>query len=381
LKGLENTAPKYDSQEEIYVNVLKWLTDANKELQELIEVDDRTLQGDIYLSNDLRAWQKVVNTFKVRVLISLSKKADNSSIDVKGEFSKMMADPTTYPLMASNADNVQFKYNGTTNLYPLNPGNKGFDKNRYNLAATHIDLLTSLKDPRVFVVANPAKKKIADGVSATSFDAYVGANSGESLDNMSTAAQKGEYSYVNQKRYYGSLIGPEPAVQIGYAELCFNIAEGINRGWYDGDAGAYYEAGIRASMEFFGIVDGSTISIYDQDTDATLGTVTADLTNYFAQPSVTYKGDNADGLRQILEQKYLSLFQQAGQEAYFNYRRTGIPTFLTGPGTGNNNLIPKRWLYPVSEKNNNSENYDAAVTTQFGSAGDNLNTDLWINKD
>jgi Starch-binding associating with outer membrane len=381
LKGLDNTAPKYDSQEEIYVAVLKWLTDANIEFQELIDVGDNTLQGDIYLNNDMAAWQRVVNSFKIRVLISLSKRADDSSIDVKGEFAKMMNDPETYPLMTSNTDNVQFKYNGTTNLYPLNPGNKGFDKNRYNLAETHIGLLTSLKDPRVFVVANPAKKKIADGVSATSFDAFVGASSGESLDNMSIGAQNGEYSYVNQKRYYGSLIGPEPAVQIGYAEQCFNIAEGINRGWFAGDAEEFYVKGIRASMEFFGITQGSTISVYDQDTDAVLGTVTADVTDYLGQSAVEYKGDNADGLRQILEQKYLSLFQQAGQEAYFNFRRTGIPDFLTGPGTGNNNLIPKRWLYPVTEKNNNGDNYNAAVASQFGSAGDNLNVDLWINKD
>ena len=133
-------------------------------------------------------------------------------------------------------------------------------------------------------------------------------------------------------------------------------------------------------MEFYGISEGSTISIYDQDTDGVLGTVTVSLTDYFAQPSVEYKGDNADGLRQILEQKYLSLFQQAGQEAYFNYRRTGIPTFLVGPGTGNNNIIPKRWLYPVSEQSNNGEHYNAAVTSQFGGDGDNVNSELWINK-
>jgi hypothetical protein len=378
LLGLENPAPVYDSQKDIYISVLNWLDTANDELAELIAAGDKTLQGDIYLNNDLKAWQKTVNTFKVRVLISLSKKDNDSDLRVKERFAEIVNEPLEYPLMGSLADNVSFKYNGTTNLYPLNPGNKGFDKNRYNLAETHISLLTSLNDPRVFVVANPAKKKINDGVSATSFDAFVGANSGESLDNMSTGAQNGEYSYANQKRYYGTFIGPEPAVQIGYAELCFNLAEGINRGWVAGDAADFYEKGIRASMEFYGIKNGSVIEVYDQDTDAVLGTVTTDVDDYIDQADVAYKGDNADGFRQILEQKYLSLFQQSGQEAYFNYRRTGIPDFLTGPGTGNNNLIPKRWLYPVSEKNNNLKNYTDAIESQFGDDGDNLNVDLWL---
>jgi hypothetical protein len=95
---------------------------------------------------------------------------------------------------------------------------------------------------------------------------------------------------------------------------------------------------------------------------------------------VLYKGNNADGLKQILEQKYIAFFQQSGQEAYFNYRRTGIPTFLTGPGTGNNGIIPKRWLYPQAESIVNNENYSKALTDQFGSAGDNLNSDLWLEK-
>jgi len=380
LLGLENPTPAYDDQKQIYVSVLNWLDKANDDLAALITAGDKTLQGDIYLGNDLVKWRKAVNTFKVRVLISLSKKENDTDLNIKARFADILANPAKYPLMEGLSDNVQYVYNGTTNLYPLNPGNRGFDKNRYNLAETHISLLTSLNDPRVFVVANPAKKKIAEGVAPTSFAAYVGANSGESLDNMTANAQLGKYSYTNQKRYYTTLTGPEPAVQVGYAELCFNLAEGINRGWGTGVAADYYTKGIKASMEFFGVKDGAVLTITDSDNDATLGTVTADVTGYLAQTSVVYKGNNVDGLRQILEQKYLSLFQQSGQEAYFNYRRTGIPNFLTGPGTGNNGMIPKRWVYPVGEVNNNTANYNAAVSSQFGGAGDNLNSDLWLEK-
>jgi hypothetical protein len=362
------------------VAVLTWLEEANTELAALITANDLTLSGDIYLNNDLRKWQKVVNAFKLRVLISLSKKETDAELNVKGKFAAMMNDPAKYPVMTSLSDNMEYKYNGTTNLYPTNPGNRGFDKNRYNMAATYVKLLTDNQDPRVFVVANPAEKKLADGLAPNDFAAYVGASSGESLDDMSTKAGLGEYSFANQKRYYSTFTGYEPAVQIGYAEQCFNIAEGINRGWATGDAAQWYQNGIKASMQFYGIADGTVIQITEPDNDAVIGSYTANVTNYLNQASVLYKGNNADGLKQILEQKYLAFFQQSGQEAYFNYRRTGIPAFLTGPGTGNNGIIPKRWLYPQAESIVNNENYSKAVTDQFGSAGDNLNSDLWVEK-
>lgn len=378
--GLGDTKPVYDTQKKIYVAVLNWLEQANTELGQLISANDKTLQGDIYLGNDLTKWRKVVNSFKLRVLISLSKKEADAELNVKGKFAEVINNPSKYPLMTSNSDNMQYVYNGTINLYPLNPGNRGFDKNRYNMAATYMSMLTSLKDQRVFVVANPAKAKIAAGVAASDFAAYVGASSGESLDNMSTNAQKGEYSYANQKRYYSTLVGPESAVQIGYVEQCFNIAEAINRGWATGSAEDFYNNGIKASMLFFGVKDGATISITESDNDAVIGSVTGDVTGYLNQVTVKYAGNNAAGLKQILEQKYLGFFQQSGQEAFFNYRRTGIPTFLTGSGTGNSGVIPKRWLYPVAEKVNNAASYSEAVTRQFAGAGDNLNSDLWIEK-
>lgn len=380
LLGLEATAPAYASQKSIYVSVLNWLEEANSDLAQLIVANDRTLSGDIYLNNDLRKWQKVVNAFKLRVLISLSKKEGDAELNVKGKFAAMMNDPAKYPLMTSNSDNMEYKYNGTTNLYPTNPGNRGFDKNRYNMAATYIDLLKGYQDPRLFVVANPAKKKIADGVAPNDFAAYAGASSGESLDNMSTKAGLGEYSFANQKRYYSTFIGYEPAVQISYAEQCFNVAEGINRAWSTGDASQWYQNGIKASMQFYGVADGAVIQITEPDNDLVIGTYTANVTNYLNQASVVYKGNNASGLKQILEQKYLAFFQQSGQEAYFNYRRTGTPAFLTGPGTGNNGVIPKRWLYPQSESAVNNENYTKALSNQFGTAGDNLNSDLWLEK-
>lgn len=133
-------------------------------------------------------------------------------------------------------------------------------------------------------------------------------------------------------------------------------------------------------MEFYGIQDGSVITVYDQDDNA-LGTVTASVTNYLAQPGVTYTG-GSNGLTQILTQKYLAFFQNSGLEAFYNQRRTGVPAFLVGVGTGyggTNPRIPKRWLYPSAEKTTNDANLAKALQNQFGGE-DTKDGELWIVK-
>lgn len=378
LKGLDDTAPVYDTQKDIFVQVLRWLDEANTELGSLSAAGNATLAGDIYLGNNLDAWRKVINSYQLRVLVSLSKKEADGDLNVKGKFAAILGDPGKYPLLTGNDDNLQVVYNGSTSFYPTNPGSKGFDKGRYNMAQTYVKALTDLNDPRTFVTLNPAKAKLEDGVAFDDFAAYVGAGSGESQDDMTFKAGNGEYSYANQIRYYGTFTGSEPAVMLSYAEQCFNIAEGIHRGWTAGNPETYYINGITASMEFYGIEDGSTITVTSQDDDV-LGTVTASVSNYLAQPSVKYAG-GITGLNQILTQKYLAFFQQAGLEAFYNQRRTGIPVFHVGPGTGfggSSPRLPKRWLYPSDETTTNKTHLDEALGRQF-SGQDTKDGVMWI---
>jgi hypothetical protein len=121
-------------------------------------------------------------------LISLSKKVNDADLNVKGRFKEVMDNPSKFPVMTSLSDNMQYIYNGTSNLYTTNPGNRGFDKGRYNMAQTLLGTMATLKDPRTYVVANPATKKISAGLAPTDFNAFVGAPSGESLDNMTFKA-------------------------------------------------------------------------------------------------------------------------------------------------------------------------------------------------
>lgn len=359
LKGLDVTNPKYDSQKAVYVQVLKWLDAANDDLAALIAKGDANLSGDFYLGNDLKKWQKVVNSYKMRVLLSLSSKEADTELQVKQRFADMISNPTKFPVLTGMTDNLQYSFNSLSK-YPRNPSNFGFNATRENMAKTYVDLLVDRKDPRIFVVAEPAEAKIKAGLKATDFAAYVGASSGEDLADMSTKVLKGEYSFQNRARYYSNDVG-EALFMVGYPELCFNMAEGINRGWATGDAAQWYKNGISASMGHYGITTAAT------------------LTAYLDGALVKYAGNNATGLNQILTQKYISFFQNSGLEAFYNQRRTGIPTFLTGVGTGNSSRIPKRWQYPASERTTNIDNYKSAISTQYAGK-DDTNDLMWLLK-
>lgn len=359
LLGFGNSAPKYNTQKEIYVQVLKWLDESNSELTTLIAAGNKTLAGDIYLGNDLRKWQKVVNSYKLRVLVSLSAKEADTDLKVKERFAEVLANPTKFPIQENADDNLQYIHNAV-NKYSRNPDNLGNNATRENMAKTYIDLLVARKDPRVFVVAEPAEAKLKAGFKATDYEAYVGASSGEDLADMSTKALQGEYSFLNRKRYYSNYVGEAVAI-LGYSETCFNIAEGIARGWANGDANAYYTKGISTNMAFYGITDATA------------------LATYLSGSLVKFAGNNATGVNQVITQRYIAFAQNSGMEAWFNQRRTGVPTFLTGVGTGNQGVMPKRWQYPSSELTTNGTNLTTALKSQY-SGNDNINDSMWLLK-
>jgi hypothetical protein len=387
LKGIKNFTPKYDPQKQVFQQAFLWLDSANSQLASLVSVKENNLQGDFYFNNDLFKWQKTVNTYRLRLLIHLSKKIGDADFNIKQQFASIVTNKTQYPIMESMSDNLQYNYVFPTNMYPNNPGNFGFDALRYNTSATYINLLKQLKDPRVFVTAEPANALVAAGKSPTDFDAFAGADPGEDLGTMYVKTNNGQYSLLNRKRYYDTYTG-EPSIQIGYPELMFNIAEAINRGWITsgplGSAEVYYNEGIKSSMAFYGIPLSGSMDVYFLHPGSSLGnydtySVNFDYDAYYNQSMVKYAGENETGLKQILVQKYLALFRHSGLESYFTYRRTGVPNFTTGPGTGNSGRIALRFQYPGIEQTANNENYQRALQSQY-SGNDDINGTMWILK-
>jgi len=386
-----NLTPKYDTQHDVYKSALALLDNANTLLGNLITTTP-SLSGTILDSNDIFGltylqWQKVINSYRLRVLISLSKRAvDNADLQIPQQFATIIGNPTQYPIMASNSDNLILK-STTVSRYSIFSLNYNPYNNYSNIGNAYLSVTTANLDPRTYLSATPAPIQIVNGKTVSDFTAYVGSSpniaQGTLLSNASAgspAYSQGAYSFANFNRYYTSSIGAnaEPFVFIGYPELCFNIAEAANRGWISASAATWYNNGITASFGVDALTNGQSITIGDL-AGKPLGTATVNIPQFTTK--VAYSADPATGLKQILTQKYVALFNNSGWEGFYLYLRTGVPALdQGGAGIGTpNSLIPRRWMYPATESAYNGANYKAALSSQFGGS-DDPTKDMWLYK-
>lgn len=350
--------PVYDAQRDVYLQCLQLLQQSQDTLAKLNSKGNYRIEGDVFFRGNLKQWQKVVNAFRLRVLVSLSNKTNDAGFQIKKNF----ADILQLPLPESNEDNLQIIYSAAevSNYYPSYSLTPAADAKRNPLGATYVNLLKQLRDPRLFVVGRPAAINTTDGSTAHDFNAYRGATTGTLQAALNDSASSGYFSLPDDQYWFSSPVG-HPTILLGYPEVSFTIAEAINRGWVtDKDAALYYQAGIRASMQSYAL---------PADT----------IHQYLAQPQLGYAGNDARGLQQILLQKYLAFFQQSDWEAFYNQRRTGIPAFATGPANQNHGLIPLRWTYPASESFDNIHHLTEALQRQYNGA-DNINGVMWLLK-
>jgi Starch-binding associating with outer membrane len=387
-----NSTPTYTPQEQVFLYVLNQLDTANTDLTTLIANNDNSLSPsqDIYYGGDLTKWQKVVNSFKLRVLVSLSNKSSDATLNIASQFATIFNTPAKYPIFTSQSDDFAFVFNpggsNTYSTYPFNPSNFGSIAARFNMAFTYVNALTTISDPRVFITSEPAWAVVGtDTANPAQYKYFVGASTGEALGTMYADASANDYSFINRFRYYSNFTG-EPDVLVGYKEMCFNIAEAVTRGWITDNAETWYKAGITASMAFYGIDISQTnfTAVFlppgaNSVTQVAPYPFTFNFATYYAQPAVQFSSTPATAINQIVLQKYIACFQNSGYEGYYNYRRTGIPAFQGGSGVGNNGIVPIRWSYPVSEQSQNAVNWKAALSNQ-GFTADDLNQMMWLLK-
>ncbi|HEY4334522.1 MAG TPA: SusD/RagB family nutrient-binding outer membrane lipoprotein, partial [Puia sp.] len=338
--------PVYDPQKLVYQTILANLDTANNLLT---SPGTATITGDFIYNGDLAKWRKFVNSFRLRVILSLSNKTGDPDLKPTSLFADVMNNPSQYPLFASNADNAQQQTNTVTPTpFYNNPAYV-----YYGLGKAFADSLIAFKDPRIVhwamitSAAATAKKSIYD------YSAYTGLPSDAST--ASNTANQVQASIPNTNYFY--LAGYETNLFQGFYEVSFLKAEGIARGWWTGaDPATYYQQGITASMTNYGIA---------QDT----------INRYVAGPAVTYNPSR--GLQQVLFQRYLAGVYNSGFEPYFTQRRSGYPVMaVSGPGMPNHQEA-LRWQYPVSEYTLNSANVTAAVTRQFQN-GDVITEKMWV---
>jgi hypothetical protein len=354
-----NATPKYDTQEDVYVGVLDELEQANTIMADVAS-KGVTILGDVIYNGNASQWQKAINAFRLRLLIHLSKKTGDTRLNVAQQFQTIITNSATYPLMTSNSDNAQIVFNttATSNYYPTY--NNLAVESGVSMEKGFVDTLKTKNDPRLFSFAEPIP-----GRAANVFANYAGVDAG-----LSSTDQQNSVSVTSliNKRYSNSMVN-EPIILIGYPEQEFLIAEAIAHGWISSGPGGTtaqdcYNAGITASMQFYNMY-------------AAAGIDSSTIVNYLTQSNVAY--NNSTAIQQIITQKYIALFLQSDFEPFVEQRRTGYPTFDVGPGTLNNEMVPKRWAYPTNEYQQNSVNVTTAVQSQYGGT-DDVNQVMWLLK-
>ncbi len=348
LDGVQT--PKYDLQKDIYKGILSELEEANN----MLDPANGELSGDIIYgssSQEIMQWKKLVNAYRLRILIHLSKKESDADLNIKQQFQSIVSDPAKYPLMEDISDNAQLAYNtsASDNAYPTFQSLSL--QSSISMEKGFVNILKTKNDPRLFSFAEPVS-----GQPENVFSSYNGVDAG-----LSVAAQQSTSATASRvkKRYWNNQIN-EPMIFLSYAEQEFLIAEAISRNWITGAGTAkeHYDNGITASMQFYNIDD-------------------ADISAYLSQPTVAFDPSNA--IPMIIIQKYISFFMNSGWEAFYEQRRTGIPTLDVGPGTSNGGMVPKRWMYPQAEYTINKAHVEEAVQRQYN-GDDDINGVMWVIK-
>lgn len=162
-----------------------------------------------------------------------------------------------------------------------------------------------------------------------------------------------------------------PGVIMTQAEVDFLIAEATVRGMVQLDAKTYYEAGIKAAMQF--LVDQYGCQTPSQE----------DIDTYLANPSIVWGGSSDQQLAQINTQAWILHFHNPN-ECWANIRRSNLPKLKTPTEWGaknpaiNGEAIPVRLEYPMKEQSYNGENCADAKARVEG--GYNWNAPIWWDK-
>jgi hypothetical protein len=151
-----------------------------------------------------------------------------------------------------------------------------------------------------------------------------------------------------------------PGIIITAAEVSFFKAEAAER-WGLGDAKAEYEKGIRQSIEYLYYINALNDNADGTNFVAKVPPTEQEISTFLANTIVSYMGSQSEKLEKIGTQQWLNYGLIQSYLGWSEVRRTGFPrlTFLTDNSSNQAPLPPNRLVYPESERNYNSVNYQA----------------------
>lgn len=349
------TPPVYDTQKDVFKGILAELKEAN----DLLASENTIIAGDIIHKGDVTKWRKTINAFRLKVLMTLSKKEGDADLNIKSAFAEIVNNQPLFQSMSDDAQLVFLDQEG--NRYP-EFNSSGYGSGMY-MDSTFIRRLQDRQDPRLFTFCTLTKNAEDAGLATDNFAAYEGGDPAAPYAEVNTKAANGKTSKVNNRFHKDPT--NEPVIFIGYTEQELIIAEGIVRGWVAGDAVLHYNEGVKASFKFY--------ETYAKGYGSYLTPAIASA--YLAKPinDLGASATDEEKIEKIVMQRYLRSFLQSPWWPFFDHLRTGYPSFRRPAGVN----IPYRWMYPQAEYNYNTENVSAAIKNQFGDGNDKISSQPW----
>lgn len=358
-----NLTPKYDRQEDIYLDMLNELEEAanafNPDLPTFGE-------SDLFFGGNIDQWKKFSYSLMLRLGMRLTevrpdvaetwvRKAIQGGVILEDEDIAMVEyvdgqiehsrNPKASVLLIQDYQNPQANTSNTQ-------GGK--------YAETFINHLKNTQDPRLNVVS-------VVWVDAPDGNGYV--------YDTATAVQKGlkNGAFFGEPDDFYTYSEPHPNTILSYAspvltmtnaEVYLLLAEAAIRGWYTGSAQEAYENGVRAAMRQWALF-GEEGNISSEKIEA-----------YIATNPFNTTGSFEEQLEQISTQKWVSLLLD-NYEIFANWRRTGYPvlTPTNYPGNITGGTIPRRLIIPDAELTLNEENFMEAYERQ--GVGNLLTSTVW----
>lgn len=325
----DNGVVPYDKQQAIYTDLFKELTAAVAQFD-----GGAAVKGDILFGGDATKWKKFANSIHLLLGLRLSKVDPATG---QKEVQAALAGG-----VIGQGESILLKYPGGSFLNPVYnyyDVTKRFD---YAVSKTMTDWLSTHNDPRI----------VTYGTSSIGFPF------GLSRDNA--------VAFANANTKYAQLLKgqnqpqDDPFIIMCSGEIFLARAEAAERGWTAEDPAAMYQAGIQESWNMW-----SSFIPASDTTDLKKFNSTA-FSNYMSSSNIDLSAGNA--LTKICTQEWVTHYP-AGPRGWSDWRRTGVPSLVAGPGAVNTQ-IPRRIAYGQNEYSYNPTNVAAAAAQYVGSNGE-----------
>ena len=351
------TSAKYDDAATIYTTMLDSLKVYADELNSIsvpAAVAPVLKTQDFINHGDLTKWKQYCNSLRIRMLTRVNG-VDAFKSRVKSEIESITGNLGTYPIVATNDDNIMVKVVSTTTS--INNGTSTGDAASFytgligwqyadRAGKVMIDFMNANSDPRERAMFEPG----ANAVDS----AYIGLDPSLTSSQQTSILDGGTIARYNRSTLSQNINLPGTLITAAETEL--SLAEYYLNEGMDANAKTAYEAGITQSINYYYWL--RTLS--DNSVSGALKPLASgEINNYLAEPDVAWTETTTEKLTKIATQKWINSNVMAPMETWAEYRRLDLPVLSFVPDASAQQLPPSRWLYSGNELTYNADNYAA----------------------